>query len=94
MTSKVCVIQGASKKIYPISKLNFNQPIILMSNFIISHDSQNDLVNGRQSYGNFSEQPDFPLEHSMKFSLSKFHSLCFVSMTFSHSPYVSSPKNL
>ena len=30
----------------------------------------------------------------MKFSLSEFHLLCFVLMTFSHSLYVSSPENV
>ena len=31
---------GCLKKLYPISKLNFDWPIILMSNFIILNDSQ------------------------------------------------------
>ena len=43
----------------------------------------------KQSYSRFSEQLDFfQLENSIKFVLSKFYLLCFVSMAFSRLPYI------
>ena len=43
----------------------------------------------KQSCSRFSEQLDFfQLENSIKFVPSKFYLLCFVSMVFSHLPYI------
>ena len=64
-----------------------------MSNFIISYDFQHLKVLFYTSLNNFSQLEAqlqqlfsgdwfFPLENSMKFKLSIFHLLCFVSMSF------------
>ena len=58
--------------------------------YVLSHTSLNNF-NRKQSYSSLSKELDFfLLKNSVKFSLSKFHLLCFASMAFARSLYVSS----